>query len=159
MDHLQFIKNRRSYRSFKTLKVEKEKLEEIVYCGLVAPSGMNTQGIYFTVISDEGVLCKLKEMVGREFFYNAPALIVVHCDEDYKYAYTDGSCAMENMYLACEALGLRSCWINQLKDYTDHEVLKELKLSKQCIVGALAVGYSDEVKSERKLNLDRVKYL
>lgn len=159
MNHLEFIKSRRSYRSFKDIKVEKEKLDEIVYCGLVAPSGMNTQGIYFTVIHDETILNKLKEMVGREFFYNAPALIVVHCDKEYKYAYTDGSCAMENMYLASEALGLGSCWINQLKDFTDHKTMQEIGLSKDCIVGALAVGYSDEVKSERKLNLNRVNYL
>ena len=91
MNHLEFIKSRRSYRKYLDKKVDKALLEEIVTCGLMAPSGMNTQGIHITVVSDEVILNAINEAVGRDCVYSAPALLVVHCDEDYNYAYTDGS--------------------------------------------------------------------
>lgn len=159
MNHLEFIKSRRSYRKYKVDKVDKSLLDEIVYCGLVAPSGMNTQGIHITVVCDDVLLNKINEAVGRNCTYSAPALLIVHCDKDYRYAQTDGSCTMTNMYLAAEAVGLGSCWINQLKDITDSEVMKEIGLDNQCIVGSLAVGHKDEEKTPRNLNLDRVRYL
>ena len=159
MNHLEFIKNRRSYRKYKADKVEKSLLEEIAYCGMVAPSGMNTQGIHILVVSDETLLKEINDTVGRNCTYSAPALFIVHCEEDYRYAYTDGSCTMDNMYFAAEALGLGACWINQLKDIKNSEIIKKLGLEGRCIVGSLAVGYADEVKEKRNLNLDRVRYL
>ena len=158
MNHLEFIKSRRSYRKYKNTKVDKKLLDEIVYCGLVAPSGMNTQGIHISVVTDENLLNRINETVGRNCTYSAPALLVVHCEKDYRYAYTDGSCTMANMYLAAEALELGSCWINQLKDISNSEVKKEMGLDNQIIVGSLAVGYKDEEKTPRNLNLDRVHY-
>lgn len=158
MNHLEFIKSRRSYRKYLDKKVDKALLEEIVTCGLMAPSGMNTQGIHITVVSDEVILNAINEAVGRDCVYSAPALLVVHCDEDYNYAYTDGSCTMTNMYYAAEALGLGACWINQLKDIKDSDVMKQLGLDTQCIVGSLAVGYKGEEKTPRPLNLERVRY-
>lgn len=158
MNYLEFIKSRRSYRKYEDKKVDKALLEEIVECGLMAPSGMNTQGIHITVVSDKAILNAINEAVGRDCVYSAPSLLIVHCAQDYVYAYTDGSCTMCNMYHAAEALGLGACWINQLKDIKDAEVMKTLGLDTQCIVGSLAVGYKGEEKAPRELNLNRVRY-
>ena len=43
---IDMIKSRRSIRSYTEEKVKEEDLKEIVECGLLAPSGMNTQRIH-----------------------------------------------------------------------------------------------------------------
>ena len=80
---LEWIKSRRSCRNYQSKQIEEEDLKEIVNCGMLAPSGMNEQGIQFTVIQDPSILKALKELVGRDFIYGAPTLIVVHAPKDY----------------------------------------------------------------------------
>lgn len=156
---LEWIKSRRSCRNYQSKQIEEQDLKEIVTCGMLAPSGMNEQGIQFTVIQDPSVLKALKELVGRDFIYGAPTLIVVHAPKDYRYVMSDGSAAIENMYLASHVLGLGSCWINQLKDYPESELLKTLGFQDHIITGALAVGYAAEAAKPRVLKEDRVHYI
>lgn len=156
---IDFIKSRRSIRSFTNQKVNEQDLNQIVECGLCAPSGMNRQGISFCVITSETILNELEGIANREFFYHAPALIVVYCDSDYKYAYTDGSLCMGQMYLAAHALGLGSCWINQIKEPMFEETLTKIGLSNKIIVGSLAVGYPNETPKPRDIKENRVKYI
>lgn len=153
------VKNRRSCRAYENRQINDEDLNEILECGLLAPSGMNQQGIRFTVIQNKDILNRLKEMVGRDFIYGAPTLVVVHAAESYKYVATDGSVAMENMYIAANALGLGACWINQLKDYYGDELLNELGLEKEIIIGSLALGYPSSTFEEREINRDRVTFI
>ena len=159
---IDMIKSRRSIRSYTEEKVKEEDLKEIVECGLLAPSGMNTQRIQLCVITDQEILTQLEKLMGREFFYHAPALIVVYSDPDNKYAAHDGSCAMTQMYLAAHALGLGSCWINQLKDVVGDpafdELFQKLSLKGKIIVGALAVGHANEVPKEKEIKEGRVHW-
>lgn len=156
---IDFIKSRRSIRSYTTQKVSEQDLNEIVECGLYSPSGMNQQGISFCVITSEEILSELEKMANREFFYHAPALIVVYCDLDYQYAYTDGSLCMGQMSLAAHALGLGSCWINQLKEPMFKEILTQIGLGNKIIVGSLAVGYPNETPKPRNIKENRVQYI
>lgn len=153
------IKNRRSCRAYENKQIKDEDLNEILECGLLAPSGMNQQGIKFTVIQNNEILDRLKEMVGRDFIYSAPTLIVVHAPESYKYVATDGSLAIENMYIAANALGLGACWINQLKDYYGNNLLNELGLAGEIITGSLAIGYPSSTIKEREINRDRIMFI
>lgn len=153
------IKRRRSTRSYDSKQILDEELNEILECGLLAPSGMNEQGIELTVIQNVEVIEKLKQMVGRDFVYGAPTLVVVHAPKTYKYTLTDGAATMENMYIAANALGLGACWINQLKDFYGNEVLKDLGLENEIITGSLALGYPLELPKERELNKDRITFI
>lgn len=157
------IKSRRSCRRYTEEKVREQELQEIVECGLLAPSGMNMQGISLCVITNERILNELENLMGRAFFYHAPALIVVYCRKDYKYAIEDGSCALSQMYLAAHSLGLGSCWINQLKDVKDdpkfQDIFEQLNLNQVRIVGALAVGHIFEKAKERIIQENRVHYI
>lgn len=153
------IKKRRSCRAYEDRQIKDEDLNEILECGLLAPSGMNRQGIRFTVIQNKDTLKRLKEMVGRDFMYNAPTLVVVHASKSYKYVATDGSAAIENMYIAANALGLGACWINQLKDYYGNELLNELGFENEIITGSLALGYPSTTFKEREINRDRVSFI
>ena len=66
-----FIKSRRSCRNYQDKPVSKEQINEIVECGLMAPSGMNTQEVKLCVISNSEVLNKLEFDNLKEVFENA----------------------------------------------------------------------------------------
>lgn len=142
---LENIKTRRSCRNYLDKPVKKEDIEEIVDCGLLAPSGMNTQGIELCVITNKEILNTLAELAGRDFFYQAPVLIVAYGEKENRFTPYDGSCAMTQMYLAANELGLGCCWINQMKDFVNDprfdKVMERLGLKDKEIVGSLALGY------------------
>lgn len=61
------ILSRRSCRSYTEKKVSEDNLQTIVKCGVYAPSGMNSQGIQFCVITNEEILNALETKMGRSF--------------------------------------------------------------------------------------------
>lgn len=183
MDAMECILKRRSTRAYKKEPVEREKLQKIVEAGLYAPSGMNGQPWRFTVVSDKKILDMLNdgvlsympaEVVERirsraadnsfSFFYKAPTLILVSCGADARFPKEDSACALQNMFLCAEALGLGSCWINQLcGDINDsaaiREIYKEIGIpDDHRVYGCAAIGYIDKatpVKERRGV----VKYI
>ena len=156
------IKSRRSCRAYKEEQISNEVLNEILECALCGPSGMNSQGCYYTAIQNKEVLQELNNAIKNvfrergdsrgfdenyNFYYNAPTLILVAAKKDYKYFYTDGSAGLENMFLASNSLGLGSCWINQLVDTCNETSVR--KILNIChipldfdIIGCAAIGYS-----------------
>ncbi len=53
MNTIESIENRRSIRNFKTNKISKEIVEDILNCGRLAPSAKNRQPWYFVIVQDE----------------------------------------------------------------------------------------------------------
>lgn len=176
MDAYELITGRRSTRRFRTAEpVPEEMLNTIVEAGRYAPSGGNSQTTHFFVITDPSVLQELAELAmqafaemeitentyasmaasislskkgGYVFHYGCPALIVTANKKDYGNNIADCACALENMMLMGTALGLGTCWINQLKwlneDPAILAVFRKLGLQEdERIYGALAVGYAD----------------
>lgn len=161
---LENIKTRRSCRNYLDKEVSSELIDAVVECGLLAPSGMNTQGIEFCVITNKEILNGLAELAGRNFHYNAPCLIVVYGEADNRFTPYDGSCAMTQMHLAAHELGLGACWINQLKDFVVDEkfdeIMNKLALKGKVIVGSLALGYkAEEPKPRMMKKICRVHYV
>ncbi len=170
---LETIVNRRSTRKFTETTPEKEALELVVKAGRYAPSGGNSQSCHFVVITNREVLDSLKAAVKHEFslmtsdentyksiansirlskkgtydfIYNAPVLIIVTNKKGYGNAMADSSCALMNMMLAADSIGLGSCWINQLHWLDDNEAVRDLLLKlkineDETVCGALALGY------------------
>ena len=157
---------RRSVRSYNSAPVEDCKLELVLKAGNYAPSAMNNQDRAFTAILNKDILNELNAAVrsavdqstvarieGRlngvfSFFYNAPALIVVSHDKNGLYPAADCACALENMFIQAKALGLGSCWINQLNSLCDLPAVRAV-LTKagvpenHTVFGSCALGYSD----------------
>ena len=161
---LENIKTRRSCRNYLDKEVSDEFINEVVECGLLAPSGMNTQGIEFCVITNKEILKEMAELAGRDFYYSAPCLIVVYGDPENKYNAYDGSCALSQMYLAAHELGLGACWINQLKDFVIDErfdsIMERLALKGKVIVGSLSLGYKAVEPQPRMMKrICRVNYI
>lgn len=167
MDVFECITNRASVRSYKSEPVSKKDLVRIAEAGTFAPTAMNAQALTFTVISDAQTLEQLNDAVKASlpaadvtrisardsdnkfnFFYRAPALIVVSAGDKAVFPREDAGCAMQNMYLASTALGLGSCWINQLGNGKGELPSVKAVLTKagvpegDCVYAALSVGYS-----------------
>ena len=153
---IQTILNRRSCRSFTENSVAKETIETILECARSAPSGMNYQTARSTAVSNREKIQKLAAVVaktlGRNAGYNMydPAVLIITSNEkESRFREPDNACAMENIYLACEALGLGCVWINQLKECFDapevRAVLNEFGIpATHGVYGCAAVGYRAE---------------
>ena len=57
------IKARRSCREYIDTQISTEDLNEILECALCGPSGMNSQGCYYTAIQNKEVLQELNKAV------------------------------------------------------------------------------------------------
>lgn len=126
------ILERRSVRSFTQDLVSREDLERIVACGQWAPSAMNNQKWCFIVIDKRAEIDQLISAVADQLgnpdydMYRPAALILVAHAKDQAFAFQDDGCAMENMMLAAQSLGISSVWINQLLGNCDAVPIRAL---------------------------------
>ena len=146
------ILNRRSCRSFTGEPVAEEDVRTLLLCAAAAPSGRNQQLGQFTALTDRNKIQKLAAAVGKALgrenydMYNPAVLIITSNDKTNVFREVDNACAMENIYLASEALGLGCVWINQLKDCFDNPqvraLLNEFGIPENHgVYGCAAVGY------------------
>lgn len=125
------IKTRRSIRSYEAKQINTEELKTILEAGVFAPSSMNTQPWFFSVLQNPGLIAKVNDWIIEEaafvkdnpkareiaatrnaaLFRRAPTVIVVSGDLANPLAMENCSCAAQNMMLAAAGIGLGSCWI------------------------------------------------
>jgi nitroreductase len=114
-DALTAIKTRRSVRAYTPEPVDDATVQEILRCGMQAPSACNEQPWQFVVLRDKGLLTKAGDINPyAKFAKNAPVAVLVcgdlRLDKCQGYWVQDCSnCAM-NMLLAAHALGLGAVW-------------------------------------------------
>ena len=70
MNFLELVKNRYSCRAYKSLSVEREKLDYILECVRLAPSAVNKQPWRFRIVKNETDKVKLQECYNREWFHS-----------------------------------------------------------------------------------------
>ena len=113
---LRLIESRGSYRGkYLPNPVPQEDLTAILRCGLAAPSGCNKQTVSLIAVDDPALLRRLHEVIRPSAGETAPAMICVLSKRiiayrDRCFATQDYAAAIENMLLAAEALGYKSCW-------------------------------------------------
>lgn len=151
---LQFIRSRRSTRSFTDEQISSEQLDALLDAAIWAPSGGNNQSWLFTAIQNKQVLEKLNAIVregfGRyipdddypgkqgakvsakrddfNFYYHAPTLIIASNKPNYENAMADCALALENIFITAQSLGLGSCYINQLHWLRDDDIVRQYLL-------------------------------
>lgn len=147
------IKARRSTRAFTEEQITREELDTLLEAAVWAPSGMGKQLWHFVGICNAEKNLELARAVasadnrGPEYnFYGAPASIIVAYKRDEIHAFLDGSAAIENILLAATALGLGSCWINQIRNVCDEPAVRALLTSygvpeDYLVVGSVALGH------------------
>lgn len=140
-------KKRYACRKYTAQKVEREKLEQILEAGRVAPTGCNNQPQRLVVVESEEGLARLTRCT-RDF--GAPLAIIVCADttavwtrkyDGKQIGDIDTSIVTDHMMLAATALGLDTLWICMFKP---EAVREEFGLPPHIEpVNILLVGYGE----------------
>ena len=178
---LDCIRSRRSIRRFKPEQIADEQLSILLEAAGWAPSGGNNQTWLFTAIQNAEILKKLNDALRQAFLgwtpddeypskrkskllaqkedhnylYHAPTLIVFSNVPQYQNAMADCSCAIQNLFLAAQSMGLGTCWINQIRWLRNEPLVRDLLTPlglprEHEICCAAAVGYADQNPSAPK---------
>lgn len=164
---LKVILNRRSIRKYNKEQISEWELGEILKAAIYAPSARNQQEWHFSVIQNEDLLGKIKDLLkeyminsgvpfmverasapGFVGFYDAPTVIIVSAKNDAFQRLIDCGIAAENIALAAEAVGVGSCILTSSQLLFDHEVngglSKELGIPEgYSHVCTVTLGYKD----------------
>jgi len=152
MNVFEAIRTRRSIRKYVDKPVEKEKLLRILEAARLAPSAVNRQPWDFIVVTDPGVRKKLGVAYPKEWFINAPVIIVACAHparawirkDGEEYWKVDVAIAMQNLILTAWEEGLGTCWIGA---FDEQEVKKALGIPPEVRVVAMTpLGYPAEEK-------------
>jgi nitroreductase len=124
-EFLEFLKGRRSIRSFQKEGIKEEHLQMILEAGRWTPSASNRQPWEFLVLKNKEMLRKISEtaVYGR-FFKRAPLAIAIigKPSESPNWYQIDTSLVSMQMMLMAWSLDIGSCWIGSM----DREKAKEL---------------------------------
>jgi nitroreductase len=149
MEYTDLIHSRESIRNYDPNRpVPKEIMEKILDAGRLAPSACNIQPWKFLVISSSGMLEKVRLCYNRQWFKDAPHILVIlglknqawkRSYDGYNLIETDVAIAMTHIILAAENEGVGTCWIAAY----DPEVLKNALNTEedQMIFGITPLGY------------------
>ncbi|MEI8140727.1 MAG: nitroreductase family protein [bacterium] len=119
MSFLDLAKKRFSVRRFETTPVPEEALEAILEAGRLAPSAANRQPCHLIVVRSEEQRRKLGVAYPRDWFWQAPVIIVICVEtsrawirsDNKSYGDVDGALVVDHMTLCAADLGLGTCWI------------------------------------------------
>ena len=165
-----FLRSRRSIRSYKETSVPREKLVDLVNIAHFAPSGHNLQGVSYIIIDDRKILDKAVEITAEELkndktlngkfddfvkvytekgidtiLRGAPSLVLAIADADFPRGRENTIFSLAYMELYAPTLGLGSCWAGvferiALKDNSPMLELFNIPKGKK-ITGVVMVGY------------------
>lgn len=175
------IKERRAIRAYKDKPIEKEKIRQIVECGLAAPSARNLQPWKFIVVTNKQLIKEMGKRIQNKLidnprysfikqraktkedaiFYSAPLVIFILGNKKNHWSTTDCSLAAQNMMLAAHSLGIGSCPIGMAQFIKDEKDLtKKLGFEDDYeLVLSIVFGYADEKPRLKERNKDVVKWI
>jgi nitroreductase len=172
---IETIMARRSVRKYKEQPVEREKLQQIVECGINAPSGMNKQPWEVRVVDNAGYIDSITTVFKAEnpkmaedpdfknMFRNAPAVIFVASPAGE--GQLDCGLLGENMMIAAQSLGLGTCCLGGPIHFMKESeaaapYLQRLGLSEGYeLLYAIAVGYPDESPEAKPRDASKVLFV
>ncbi len=160
-DKLEFLKGRRSCRSYKSDPVPQDLLDQILTAGTYAATGKGRQSPIILAVTNQKIRDELSRtnaeiMEGDgDPFYGAPVVLVVLAKKDIPTHVYDGSLVMGELMHAAHALGLASCWIHRAKETFERPEWKEFLLSLGITdeyegIGNCIIGYPDGPLPEAK---------
>ncbi|MFX0027371.1 MAG: nitroreductase family protein [Candidatus Hermodarchaeota archaeon] len=139
---LQFLKDRRTIRSFQEKMISDKEIKMILEAGRWAPSASNRQPWEFIVIKNKEKKQELAKLAGYgKFIGDAPIIIAIigKIKQNPRWYIQDTSLVSMNMMLMAWALGIGTCWIGTM----DREKAKKsLKLGENdFVLTVLPMGY------------------
>ena len=155
-DVIKAMMERRSIRKFKSDRVSKKDIDEIINAGLYAANGMGRQAVITVAVTNKQLrdkIAKDNSKIGGwderfDPFYGAPVILIVLAEKDWRNRVYDGSLVIGNMMLAAHSLGLGSIWIHRAKEEFETEeykkLLKDIGVEGEWEgIGHCAIGYID----------------
>ena len=139
---LNFLKERRSIRTFQEKMITDREIEMILEAGRWTPSASNKQPWEFIIIKNKDILDKIaKTAIYGRFIRKAPLVIAIvgKIKQNPKWYVQDTSLASMSMMLMAWSLGIGTCWIGSM----DRDKAKEmLGLGKDdFLLTVLPMGY------------------
>lgn len=152
---IQMILTRRSIRKFNDKPIAKGTMELLMDCAIHAPSGMGKDTWHFVGITNKALIDELIGIVAKALnnvnytMYQPSALIIPVNLADNGHGIEDNACALENIFIAANSLGIGSVWINQLRHCNQDANLRKFfdKIGiapTMNVYGIAALGYYDE---------------
>ena len=120
MDFQTLIEKRYSVRAYEKKPIEDEKLQQVLNAARLAPTGGNRQAFHLVVVHTAGREDELQRIYGREWFTDAPVIIVACAAPDYKL---NVGIVMDHLILAATEAGLGTCWIGAFNREAAREIL------------------------------------
>lgn len=157
MNFLELVKSRYSCRGYKSLDVEKEKLEYILECARFAPSAVNKQPWRFHIVSNEEEKAKLQQCYNRDWIKTAPMYIIASILHDEEWVRFDGkrhgnidiAIAVEHLCLAASEQGLATCWVCNFEADLCKELFALPENEEPAVI--IPLGYAaDEIKPKNR---------
>ncbi|PRR81508.1 nitroreductase family protein [Clostridium vincentii] len=165
----QFLRTRRSIRTYKEKSVSREELTKLVNIARFAPTGSNMQGISFVIVEDKELVEKaieltIKLMEDSPFsdkfkklissyredgvdvvLRGAPNIILTIADKNFSKGRENSIFSLAYLELYAPSLGLGSCWAGFFEVFALLKNSPMIKLFNipdgKKITGAVMVGY------------------
>ena len=168
------ISKRYSCRNYKQDPINEDDLNLILQAGLFAPTALNSKLCHIFALTNKADVDKLAHVIKLEMnsqglnkpndyhcAYHSPMLIIVSGPKDYTRRVEDGSCMLENMFLAATSLNIGSCWINQLRDTQNAKDVRDVLTSfgipeNHLVVGCVSLGYPNDTKVSKDKDSSRI---
>ena len=153
---IDLLRNRRSIRKFKNIKISEESVALLKEAVLRSPSSRGLNPWEFIFIQNKKCLQMISKAKqhGSQFLSDVPLAVVVIADEKKSDVWIE-DCAIASiiLQLTAESLGLKSCWVQIRKRMfndtkTAEDYLKETLdvPDNYKILSIIGIGYPDEEK-------------
>lgn len=177
------IMNRRSIRSYKPEQIKDAELEQIIECGINAPSGLNKQSWELRVIQNPDFIADINngfvkyaaglelegsasrsQQPGFSVFHGAPTVILVASNESL-YSPVDCGLLGENILLSAEAMNIGTCVVGGVVEYLNtpeaqKDIVPRLKLSEGYKpLYTIVMGYKNESPQAKPRDKSKVEYI
>lgn len=164
---------RRSIRNYKEGAVARETMDEILNCGINAPSGMNRQSWEVRVIDKPETIARFKSLLVASnpetkaeavegCFRGAPTLVFVANDPSYDFSPIDCGLLSENIMLSAWSLGVGSVCLGSPIRYLakSPEAIQMLGFSEGYVpIICIGLGYPNESPDAKPRDNAKIKYL
>ena len=164
---------RRSIRNYKEGAVARETMDEILNCGINAPSGMNRQSWEVRVIDNPETIARFKSLLVASnpetkaeavegCFRGAPTLVFVANDPSYDFSPIDCGLLSENIVLSAWSLGVGSVCLGSPIRYLakSPEAIQMLGFSEGYVpIICIGLGYPNESPDAKPRDKAKIKYL
>jgi nitroreductase len=161
---IELANKRYSLRSYQDKEVEKDKVLKILEAARLSPSAVNKQPLHYLVVTNPEDKQKIVDSYPRDWFKNAPVIIVVCLDHSKSWIRRDGKdhgdidggIAIANMTLAASDLGLGTCIVCH---FDSKKVEEDFNLPEDMeAIALLPIGYptTEDIPEKKRNSIDEI---